>query len=112
LVLICSNRKVLLVGCWFILRENYWLVTDKPNEQGYVDTQKRLRISAQPRRDALTKWVRKLKATQNLIHVLCSNSRTDHQVNSLSSLKQNLEACVFACCNITKLSNQCRWEWL
>jgi hypothetical protein len=36
LVLICSERKVLLfVGGWFILREKYcWLVADKPNEQG------------------------------------------------------------------------------
>jgi hypothetical protein len=37
LVLICSERKVLLAGCWWliILREKYyWLVADKPNEQG------------------------------------------------------------------------------
>jgi hypothetical protein len=37
LVLICSERKVLLAGCWWliVLREKYcWLVADKPNEQG------------------------------------------------------------------------------
>jgi hypothetical protein len=34
-VLICCERKVLLAGCWFVLREKYcWLVADKPNEQG------------------------------------------------------------------------------
>jgi hypothetical protein len=33
-VLVCSERKVLLTGCWWILREKYcWLVADKPNEQ-------------------------------------------------------------------------------
>jgi hypothetical protein len=37
LVLICSERKILLAdpGGWFVLREKYcWLVADKPNEQG------------------------------------------------------------------------------
>jgi hypothetical protein len=41
LVLICSERKVLLAGywlitsCWFVLREKYcWLMADKPNELG------------------------------------------------------------------------------
>jgi hypothetical protein len=30
------ERKVLLAGCWFVLREKYcWLVADKPNEQVY-----------------------------------------------------------------------------
>jgi hypothetical protein len=34
-VLVCSERKVLLAGCWFVLREKYcWLVADKPSEQG------------------------------------------------------------------------------
>jgi hypothetical protein len=34
LVLICSERKVLLAGCCFVLRGKYcWLVADKPNEQ-------------------------------------------------------------------------------
>jgi hypothetical protein len=36
-VLICSERKVLLLiaGGWFVLREKYcWLMADKPNEQG------------------------------------------------------------------------------
>jgi hypothetical protein len=38
LVLICSERKVLLAGCWFVLREKYyWLVANKPNEQGVYD---------------------------------------------------------------------------
>jgi hypothetical protein len=33
-VLICSERKVLLAGGWFVLREKYcWLVADKPSEQ-------------------------------------------------------------------------------
>jgi phosphomevalonate kinase len=33
-VLICCERKVLLAGGWFVLREKYrWLVVDKPNEQ-------------------------------------------------------------------------------
>jgi hypothetical protein len=40
-VLICSERKVLLVGCWwlgwFVMREKYcWLVADKPSEQGEI----------------------------------------------------------------------------
>jgi hypothetical protein len=37
LVLVRSERKVLLAGCWWLvcLREKYcWLVADKPNEQG------------------------------------------------------------------------------
>jgi hypothetical protein len=30
LVLLCSERKVLLSVCWFVLRENYcWLAADK-----------------------------------------------------------------------------------
>jgi hypothetical protein len=34
LVLICCERKVLLAGCWFVLKEKYcWLVADKPSEQ-------------------------------------------------------------------------------
>jgi hypothetical protein len=33
-VLICSERKVLLAGGWFVVREQYcWLVADKPSEQ-------------------------------------------------------------------------------
>jgi hypothetical protein len=33
LVLICSERKVLLTGGWFVVREKYcWLVADKPSE--------------------------------------------------------------------------------
>jgi hypothetical protein len=29
------ERKVLLTGCWFVLREKYcWLVAHKSNEQG------------------------------------------------------------------------------
>jgi hypothetical protein len=32
--LVCSERKVLLAGGWFVLREKYcWLVADKPSEQ-------------------------------------------------------------------------------
>jgi hypothetical protein len=43
-VLICSERKVLLADCWFVLREKYcWPVADKPNEQatdiGYLNLQ-------------------------------------------------------------------------
>jgi hypothetical protein len=35
LVQVCSERKVLFAGGWFILREKYWwLVADKPSEQG------------------------------------------------------------------------------
>jgi hypothetical protein len=35
LVLVCSERRVLLAGCWFVLREkSCWLVADKPSEQG------------------------------------------------------------------------------
>jgi hypothetical protein len=35
LVLIFFERKDLLAGCWFVLREKYcWLVADKPSEQG------------------------------------------------------------------------------
>jgi hypothetical protein len=34
-VLVCSERRVLLAGCWFVVREKYcWLVADKPSEQG------------------------------------------------------------------------------
>jgi hypothetical protein len=34
LVLVCSERRVLLAGCWFVMREKYcWLVADKPSEQ-------------------------------------------------------------------------------
>jgi hypothetical protein len=34
LVLICSKKKVLLTGGWFVVREKYcWLVVDKPDEQ-------------------------------------------------------------------------------
>jgi hypothetical protein len=34
-VLVCSERKVLLAGCWFVPRGKYcWLVADKPSEQG------------------------------------------------------------------------------
>jgi hypothetical protein len=34
-VLICSERRVLLAGCWFVLREKHgWLVADKPCEWG------------------------------------------------------------------------------
>jgi hypothetical protein len=33
-VLVCYERKVLLAGGWFVLRENdCWLVVDKPSEQ-------------------------------------------------------------------------------
>jgi hypothetical protein len=33
--LVYSERKVLLAGCWFVVREKYcWLVADKPSEQG------------------------------------------------------------------------------
>jgi hypothetical protein len=33
LVLVCSERKVLLAGGWFVLREKYcWLVADKSDE--------------------------------------------------------------------------------
>jgi hypothetical protein len=33
-VLISSERRVLLAGCWLVLREKYcWLVADKPSEQ-------------------------------------------------------------------------------
>jgi hypothetical protein len=33
-VLICSERKILLAGGWFVLREKYCrLVADNPNEQ-------------------------------------------------------------------------------
>jgi hypothetical protein len=33
--LVCSERRVLLAGCWFVLREKYcWLVADKPSDQG------------------------------------------------------------------------------
>jgi hypothetical protein len=36
-VLICSERKELVAGDWFVLREKYyWLVANKPNEQGSV----------------------------------------------------------------------------
>jgi hypothetical protein len=32
-MLICSERKALLVGGWFVVREKYcWLVADKPSE--------------------------------------------------------------------------------
>jgi hypothetical protein len=38
LVLICSARKVPLTGCWWLIcsekKKYYWLVADKPNEQG------------------------------------------------------------------------------
>jgi hypothetical protein len=38
LVLICSERKILVVGGWFVLREKYGcLVADKPNEQGGLE---------------------------------------------------------------------------
>jgi phosphomevalonate kinase len=34
-VLVYSERRVLLAGGWFVLREKYcWLVADKPSEQG------------------------------------------------------------------------------
>jgi hypothetical protein len=40
-VLVSSERRVLLAGCWFVLREKYcWLVADKPSEQGVVATDK------------------------------------------------------------------------
>jgi hypothetical protein len=33
-VLVCSERRVLLAGVWFVLREKYcWLVANKPSEQ-------------------------------------------------------------------------------
>jgi hypothetical protein len=33
-VLVCSERKVLVAGDWFVVREKYcWLVADKPSEQ-------------------------------------------------------------------------------
>jgi hypothetical protein len=33
-VLVCSERKVLVAGGWFVVREKYcWLVADKPSEQ-------------------------------------------------------------------------------
>jgi hypothetical protein len=39
LVLVCSERRVLLTGCWFVLREKYcWLVADKPSEQAAYDS--------------------------------------------------------------------------
>jgi hypothetical protein len=32
-VLICSEKKVLLTGCWLVVRENYcWPEADKPSE--------------------------------------------------------------------------------
>jgi hypothetical protein len=38
MVLICSERKVLVAGGWFVLREKYrWLVADRPSEQGATD---------------------------------------------------------------------------
>jgi hypothetical protein len=34
-VLVCSERKVLLAGGWFVVREKYCcLMADKPSEQG------------------------------------------------------------------------------
>jgi hypothetical protein len=34
-VLIYSERRALLAGGWFVVREKYcWLVADKPSEQG------------------------------------------------------------------------------
>jgi phosphomevalonate kinase len=36
-MLVCSEGKVLLAGCWFVLKEKYcWLVADKPSEQGAI----------------------------------------------------------------------------
>jgi hypothetical protein len=33
-VLVCSERRVLFAGGWFVVREKYcWLVADKPNPQ-------------------------------------------------------------------------------
>jgi hypothetical protein len=33
--MVCSETNVLLAGGWFVLREKYyWLVADKPSEQG------------------------------------------------------------------------------
>jgi hypothetical protein len=35
LVLVCFERRVLVAGGWFVVREKYcWLVVDKPSEQG------------------------------------------------------------------------------
>jgi hypothetical protein len=35
LVLVCSERKVLLAGCWWLVcSERKILLTDKPSEQG------------------------------------------------------------------------------
>jgi hypothetical protein len=49
LVLICCERKVLLAGGWFVLREKYcWLVADKPNEQG-VDRNHRKKLKGPAR---------------------------------------------------------------
>jgi hypothetical protein len=36
-VLICPEKKVLLADCWWLVcyeRKYYWLVADKPNQQG------------------------------------------------------------------------------
>jgi hypothetical protein len=34
-VLVCSERRVLVASDWFVVREKYyWLVADKPSEQG------------------------------------------------------------------------------
>jgi hypothetical protein len=33
-MLVCSERRVLVAGGWFVLKEKYcWLVADKPSEQ-------------------------------------------------------------------------------
>jgi hypothetical protein len=46
LVLICTERKVILTDCWFVLREKYcWLVADNPNEDDRSAKRGILRIS-------------------------------------------------------------------
>jgi hypothetical protein len=52
--MVCSEKKVLLAGGWFVLREMYcWLVADKPSKQG-VGTRSRERIHSA--NNAVAKW--------------------------------------------------------
>jgi hypothetical protein len=45
-VLICSERRVLLAGCWIVLREKYcWLVADKPSEHGLACMRKKMKTA-------------------------------------------------------------------
>jgi hypothetical protein len=57
-VLVCSERRVLVAGGWFVLREKYcWLVADEPSEQGDGLTARSINPAVVANPMTLKKWM-------------------------------------------------------